>query len=373
MTAPGGPHVVVIGAGVIGASVAFRLARAGARVTVIDRCGPAAGASGRSFGWINASFFADDDHFRLRLDAIAAHRRLDADLPGGSGVRWTGSLWWEEEGARFDAFRDRLSALGYPLREVPAAEIRTICPALGGVPDRALAFPAEGWVDPGDLARRLLAAARAGGARVWAGLPATALAEEGGRIAGVVTPQGVLPCDRVVVAAGNGTPRLLDPLEVSLPMLVRPGLLLRTRPMPPVFDRIFVAPAMEIRQEPDGRILAPAAAGHQGDAAEALADRADRLADDAMTRLRGLLPGQPLAWDEITVALRPMPGDGLPVIGPAGPDGLYIAVMHSGATLAAIAGELAAQEVLRKGAADQLARYRPGRFTAATAPAAGSL
>ena len=68
--------VVVVGAGIIGASVAYQLAKAGAQVTVIDGAGVAAGATGRSFGWINASFHADAAHFRLRAESMAAYHRL---------------------------------------------------------------------------------------------------------------------------------------------------------------------------------------------------------------------------------------------------------------------------------------------------------
>lgn len=60
-------------------------------------------------------------------------------------------------------------------------------------------------------------------------------------------------------------------------------------------------------------------------------------------------------------AFRPVPADGLPVMGEAA-DGLYLAVMHSGATLAALAGELAAREILGGSAEPLLAPYRPGRF-----------
>ena len=50
------PRVVVIGAGIIGASIAYHLARRGAAVTLVERAHPAAEASGHSFAWINASF-----------------------------------------------------------------------------------------------------------------------------------------------------------------------------------------------------------------------------------------------------------------------------------------------------------------------------
>ncbi|MEM8981324.1 MAG: FAD-dependent oxidoreductase, partial [Pseudomonadota bacterium] len=56
--------IIIVGAGVIGACVAYHLARAGARVTVVDA--DSAGATAASFGWINASYFLNEDHYHLR-------------------------------------------------------------------------------------------------------------------------------------------------------------------------------------------------------------------------------------------------------------------------------------------------------------------
>lgn len=144
-----------MGAGIIGAALAFRLSGQGWRVTVIEAAGPATGASGASFGWINASVFADADHYRLRAEGIAAHRRLDADLDG-SGVDWTGCLWFEEAGEEFDRQAEALETLGYPLRRLGAKEVAALEPNLANPPARALILPAEGVVDAARLTHRLL-------------------------------------------------------------------------------------------------------------------------------------------------------------------------------------------------------------------------
>ena len=69
--------------------------------------------------------------------------------------------------------------------------------------------------------------------------------------------------------------------------------------------------------------------------------------------------------ERIAIANRPMPGDGRPVIGRAGPEGLHLAVMHSGVTLAALAGEAVADLVRGGDRFDGLlAPYDPGRFAA---------
>jgi len=82
-------HVVIIGGGIIGSALAHRLGETGARVTVIEG---AAGATPASFGWINASFYLNDDHFALRAAGLEAWKRL------GGHVTWSGCLCWEETG-----------------------------------------------------------------------------------------------------------------------------------------------------------------------------------------------------------------------------------------------------------------------------------
>lgn len=355
------PHVLVLGAGIVGAAIAFRLARAGARVTVIEARGVASGATGASFGWINASFFANPAHFHLRQAGIAAHRALDADL-GETGTLWQSALWYEAEGDAFDAQAANLTALGYPLREIGRAEFAAFEPHVANPPDRALLFTAEGATDPARLTHRLLEGAAAQGAQLWQGVVATGLVTQGGRVTGIRTDQGVLVADHIVLATGTATEGLLAGIGVALPMLSRPGVLFRTQSLPPLLRHILIGPDAELRQEPSGHLLAPAEAAHQTHAAEALNAPPGALADSALARLNVLLPGQGLVWQRVMVGHRPIPADGLPAVGKVAP-GLSVAVMHSGVTLAPLIGELVASEVLRGGDSPLLARFRPGRFT----------
>lgn len=354
-------RILVIGAGVTGAAIAYRLATAGAEVTVIDAGAPASGASGRSFGWINASFSLDDHHFRLRVEAMAAHHRLAADL-GDTATDWPGAISWDGTAAEQEETFARLSAAGYPVRRLTAAELRALEPALAAPPEGALHFPAEGATDLARLTRLLLDGAAQHGARLVLGLPVEGIFTGGGRASGVRTAEGVIAADRVVLATGTGTPALLAPLGIAVPMLHRPAVVMRTGPLPPILRHIIVTPRLEFRQEADGRILAPTSPNHQADDATALGAPPEALADDAARRLAALLPGHAPVWREVTQAFRPVPGDGLPVVGDTVVPGLYLAVMHSGATLAALMGELAAQEIILGTEAAALAPYRPARF-----------
>lgn len=354
-------RIVVVGAGVIGAAIGYRLAQGGADVTIVEAAIPASGASGRSFGWINASFSLNAHHFGVRVAAMAAHHRLAVDL-GGTPTTWPGTIAWDEAGAAQDATFTRLSEAGYPVRRLDRTEFATLEPAIANPPETALHFPTEGVTDLTALTHRLLAGAARHGARILPGLPVTGIAAKGGRVSGLAAPDGELPATRVILATGTGTPDLLTPLDLALPMLHRPAVLLRTQVLPPILNHILVTPCMELRQEPDGRILAPTSPNHQADDATALGAPPEDLADAAIRHIADLLPGAAPRWQEAIRAFRPVPGDGLPVIGATSVAGLYLAVMHSGATLAALAGELVASEILGGVEAPLLALYRPGRF-----------
>ncbi len=357
-------NVIIVGAGITGAAIAFRLAQAGARVTVLDAANPASGASGASFGWLNASFFANEPHFRLRIAALDAHRALCrdlADLP----TAWTGTLWWEETGAAFDRQANALSDLGYPLREVDRAAFAVLEPNVPP-PERALLFLDEGATDLRALTTRLLIEAGRLGAQVWCGVRALELVTRGGAVAGVRIAQGLVEADQVVVAAGTGSADLLASLGLGLPMRRSPGLIVRTTALAPLIRHVLVSPGQELRQDGGGHLIAPTAAAHQRDRAETVDELPGVLASRAVQRIRALLPGISIHWDEVLVADRPIPDDGLPAVGPTTVEGLWLSVMHSGATLGPLIGALVASEVMGGEPGALLAPFRPKRFGALT-------
>ena len=354
-------NIVIGGGGIIGAMAAYHLAKQGAQITVVDAGN--ARATDASFGWINSSFFADDAHFNLRTEGIAAYKRLakTLDVP----VTTQGSLVWEGEGAVFDTQLAKLNRLGANVQVIGRKEFSALEPAVGQPPERAMLFPSESAVDCSALIVLLMAAASASGARVLSGISVDGVTQYGDQVTGITTSIGAIPADQVIVATGVGTEALLARLGLSLPMLKRPGLMMRTRPIAQTIRHILASPSQELRQIPCGAILAPVSAGHQGDTSSEITTLPNVLADAAINRLRTMLPDANLEWDQVILADRPMPQDGMPAVGALGPAGLYVATMHSGITLGAIMGELIATEVLDRASnknTDLLAPYRPQRF-----------
>tara|TARA_B110000208_G_scaffold170419_1_gene211948 strand:+ start:2786 stop:3139 length:354 start_codon:yes stop_codon:yes gene_type:complete len=112
--------------------------------------------------------------------------------------------------------------------------------------------------------------------------------------------------------------------------------------------------------------LAPTVTSHQSDTTDHVEARPDILADIALKRLNALILDVDLEWEMVSLAQRPVPQDGMPVVGACGPDGVFVAVMHSGVTLAPIMAEILAREVmgqtLNTQQAELISPYRPDRF-----------
>ena len=349
-------ETLIIGAGITGAALAYQLSRRGEAATVVSTHPEGGLASAASFGWLNASYSLSHPHYHLRHEGLAAHRRLTellADLP----TTWQGCLWYEATGAAQDETANDLDALGYRVTRLTRPQIAQRLPSLGPVPDTALFFPEEGVADPAVLARALLAAS---GARVIRATVA-ALTVGQGRVTGIETELGPIPADRVILATGTGTQALLEPLGYTLPMLQRPGLVIRTNPQPPICPLVLATPDQEVRQDREGRLVAPASAGHQSDHAERLG-AFPVVVNATLLRLRTLFPGHDIHFARQAMALRPVPGDGLPVVGRGPVEGLWLAVMHSGATLAPVVAECLAAEITGSPDSPLLSDFRPARF-----------
>lgn len=343
-------QVAVVGAGIVGAAVAYETARAGADVVLLDKSLPASGVTADSFAWIGGPRGGDppDPSTALRRQVLQDYRRLEEEVPGLE-VRWRGALMWGEEQPDDLAPGEHL---------VDAAAVGRLEPRLRVRPMRALHVESHGAIDPVAVTHALVRAAQKHGARLMANVAVTALDLRGRQVTGVRTSAGSLPADTVVVTAGVDAPVLCGPLGFDLPVAPSPALLMRFTAPPGLVRTLVATPHLEVREATDGHLLV--AAGYHGELDH---DDLWRAGEMMLRRLTATFDAQEVTLVSVRLGARPMPADGLPITGPVpGVGGVYIAVMHSGVTLAPTAGRLIASEIVDGVEAPELAGLRPARF-----------
>lgn len=332
MDSTAGIRVIVVGAGIVGASLAYHLSRKGAQVTVVDSGEVASGVTARSFAWINTSHTGPDSVAPLRDAAIGDYRRLERELPDLT-VRWTGSLSYDTSavGALNTALRGSRS-------QIIALELH-----LRNPPPLAFHAPEEGALDAVEATRALIRGAQAQGARLLTQTRVVGFKGTKESVSGVETTQGILDADLVVLAAGIGISALANSLGVPLSLEASPAIFIRYRSPSSLVNAIVSNSAMEVRHSADGSLLA--AEDYVDDAPENQPEAmARRTAEAISNELHGAAPLEP---ETACIGFRPIPRDGIPLIGHLpGISGVYVCVMHPGVTLAATVGRLVSEEIV---------------------------
>ena len=162
-------HVAVIGAGIVGSSIAYHLSKLGVRVTLIERKTVASGASHGTFAWINATWAKQPRHYHaFSQQGVNSWRRLqeELDLP----IVWGGSLEWfasDSRQARLASDIAEQQAWGEPARMLTSAEAQASEPDVNfhGATQVA-SSPRDGAIDPVLVSKALVAAAIQQGAQV---------------------------------------------------------------------------------------------------------------------------------------------------------------------------------------------------------------
>ena len=224
-----GAHVAVVGAGIFGITAALALRRRGAEVSLLDP-GPLPHPLAESTDLSKAvrlDYGADDAYLALMESALEGWRRWnaawEAPLFHEVGVTFLTRSPMAPGGFEHESYR-RLTQRGHRPERLDATAIRARFPAwstgayIDGYYNRL-----GGYAESGRVVERLIREAKAAGVRILERHTFERLHEQGSRVAGVVTREGgVLPADRVVVAAGAWTPRLLPFLAAQLRPIGQP-------------------------------------------------------------------------------------------------------------------------------------------------------
>ncbi|MBV8121984.1 MAG: FAD-binding oxidoreductase [Alphaproteobacteria bacterium] len=362
---------IVIGAGVMGASVAYRLAQAGAAVTVLEATRIGGGTSGISFAWTNANKKPPKTYHDLNIAGMKAHSAL-ADEFGATPWRHDGgSLEWAAEPDRRAQAEniEQLRSWGYAAEWITRHQVEELEPDIdpATIGDAPVAFfPEEGWLDPVVYAHAMLSAAqRRYGAKVVCGARVVDLIMAGERVTGARVADGTQhEADIVVNCAGRWTNEATRDAGLHLPLAPTVGFLFFTPPVAASLSRVVRTNVIDARPDGAGRLMLH---WNPTDAAlsfEARLSPSMPEARDLVRRARQLLPSiGEVEPEAVRIAIRPIPGDHFSAVGPMPrTSGYYIAVTHSGVTMSPFLGAVVADEIIGGRQRSELAPFRPARF-----------
>jgi len=246
--------VVVVGAGIVGCSTAYTLARRGARVIVVERGAVHGEQSRKNWGFVRQQG-RDPAEMPLVVEANRIWRDLEREL--GADIEWAqgGNLALAADAERLGRFEQWLPvarAFDLDTRLLVPRELTRVVPGLAGRWAGGLHTPGDGHADPEKATDALADAARAHGAEFWLGCAVEGVTVTSGAVSAVATERGEIRAPWAVCAAGAWSSRLLRTLGLSLPQRWVRGTVARTTAAPAVTPCAVWAPGVAFRQRRDG-------------------------------------------------------------------------------------------------------------------------
>lgn len=377
--------MIVIGAGITGLATAHALAEAGVEVVLVDAYGPAAMAS----GWTLAGVRQSGRHpaeLPLAREAVALWAELDRVLEAPTGYRRSGNLRLArnpDEARRIQDLVASQSEAGLEIHLVQGDTLRQLAPALADGIVCASWCPSDGQADPLAVAAGYQAAAARLGVRMRFGSRVEEVVIKSGRFLGVRVDGGMVGADACLLATGIGTPALLAPLGVSLPLRTPLVTVALTEPVDPCLDQVLGTAGADVaaRQQADGRLRVSSGMldwdgrlRHDDQGRPCVHPDAATLAA-MLTRVASVLPVFARApVERFWGGLIDLTPDALPVIGAVpGVDGLQVAAGFSGHgfCLGPLTGRIMADALLGRDSHRDLSAFAVDRFgvgTVADAP-----
>lgn len=373
------PTVAIIGAGVIGLAIAWRLAQRGAKVTVFDKGAAGSGASHAAAGMLAAHLEAEPREENL----VALNRASQAlwpafaqELGAASGLpvdlRSEGTLLLALTGDDQSRLKHVLSfqkSLGLPLEWLTTAEVRRREPHLTPTISGAIFSPQDHQVDNRAVAAALRAAALQAGVTLRENTPVERVVTSGSRVTGIGIADETVAADVVILAAGAWS-RGIAGLPVSSLPPVRPVkgqmLALRMDPQAPLLTHVVWAPGAYLVPRKDGRLLIGATVEEKGFDPNLTAGGQLALLEATWRALPGI---EELPIHEMWVGFRPGSRDDAPIIGESEIPGLVYATGHyrNGILLTPITAEAIAGLVMEGKTDARVANFGFGRFAQAVA------
>ncbi len=370
---PNTADVIIIGAGVQGASLAFHLAQRGVRALVLEKKFTAAGATGRSSGLVRMHYDVREDT-ELAWVSFQYFRNWKEMVGGDCGFTRTGfvQLVAPRDVPTLKANVAVHQEIGVPVLLIGADDVRRLAPSFATDDVELAAYePESGYAMPSDTANALMNAARAKGARLTQECAVTGVMVQGGRVTGVQTTQGEFSAPVIVNAAGAWAGKINEMAGLDLPFDTwRHDTMFVKRPPqmgpshPTVIDfsnEMYFRPegALTLVGLEDGNPLGESPDGDSDHARSGFVERGiDRICRRIPIMENGGLHSAHGGYDGITPDQHPM-------LGIAGLEGFYLDCGFSGTGFkTAPAVGLCLSEMIVDGRARSvdLAIFAPGRF-----------
>jgi sarcosine oxidase subunit beta len=365
--------VIIVGAGIHGASLAFHLAERGLRPIVVEKATVASGATGRSSGMVRMHYDVAADA-RLAWRSLAYFADWEARVGGDAGFNNVGFLQMVDPHDRsaLEANVAMQQGIGIATEIVDATEVRRLLPGIAIEDDQLAAFePRSGYADPSSSAASLMAAAMRLGARLVQHAPVTAVRVAGERVVGVTTPQGDVDAPIVVDAAGAWAGQVAAMVGLDIPVSVWRHDVAYVRRPPDIPRHIgFIDFANLFYSRPEGEHLTLVAL-EDGNPLEGDPDApVDAAAPGFLTRAAERIVRRLPQFGRAGVHSAHSGQDGItpdqhPIIGPSGPEGFWLDCGYSGTGFKiapAVGASLAELITAGPAANDDLAIYRFERF-----------
>lgn len=375
MSDRGSFDAVIVGGGAIGLCCAWRAAQRGARVIVLDRAQPPAGATRVAAGMlapIGELAFGEPELMLMTLAAAERYPDFVAELETasglGTGYSRNGALHValdRDEAAELRRVHDLQRSLGLGAEWLPPRRCRELEPGLTPSFNGGVHAPAEGAVDPRRLTAALLGALEFEGVEVRRGVEVAKALLDGERIEGVRTASGEeLRADAVVIATGAWSGATAWLPEAARPP-VRPvkGQILELRAVDgrAPCERIVASERVYLVPRPDGRLVVGATTEERGFDTTVTAGGVHELLREAYRLLPDVAE---MELVESMAGLRPGTPDNLPLVGRGRLDGLVLACGHyrNGILLAPLTGDAVAELLDRGELPEVLAAANPERL-----------
>ncbi|MEP7211632.1 MAG: glycine oxidase ThiO [Acidobacteriota bacterium] len=370
--------VLIVGGGVIGLAVARELRKKGVRrIAVAERGEIGKEASFAAAGMLlpHAETNEADDFYRFCMDSFGLYDEFATELLDETGI----DIELDREGTLYLAFDEKSaveighrfawqSRSGMGVERVSAREIRSMEPLISPNVLEGLFFPNDWQVENRKLLAALLKYAELNGISIIENCEVNELILESGNIRGAEGKGVKLLADNTVLATGAWT-SFINIGGEPFPIPVKPmkGQMLCFRAEPGMLRKVVFGPNGYLVPRADGRILAGATVEDAGFDKAVTADGVESLRSAA---LEAVPATGNLEVIESWAGLRPMAGDGLPVLGDIeGLSGLHIATAHfrNGILLAPLTAKIIAAAVCAEGRSEYIRAFGTRRFTTAAA------